>query len=74
MRQRAVEAIGDKFLANDSGWFNIASFIMVNLKPKYRKLLVDASRPERAQDMMSCPANSAPLFCLLSTYSFSFAT
>ena len=45
---KQIEAIGNKFLADGLGWFSKASFIMVDLKPKYRKLLGDASGPERA--------------------------
>ena len=41
-----IEAIGDKFLADGSGWFNKASFIMVDLKPKYRKLFGFVIGPE----------------------------
>ena len=45
---KQIEAIDDKFLADGSGWFNKASFIMVDLKPKYRKLLGDACGPKHA--------------------------
>ena len=31
------EAICDKNLVDESGWFNKASFLRINLKPKYKK-------------------------------------
>lgn len=41
-----IEAIGNKFLADGSGWFNKVSFVRTNTKPKYKKLLGGANVPE----------------------------
>ena len=41
-----IEAIGDKFPLDKSGWFNRDSFKFFALTPKYRPLLGDASGPK----------------------------
>ena len=41
-----IEAIGNKFLADGSGWFNKVSFVRTNTKPKYKKLSSDVTGPE----------------------------
>jgi hypothetical protein len=43
-----LQAIGDKFLSDKSGWFDRRTFEFFDLEPKYRPLLGDASGPKGA--------------------------
>ena len=43
-----IQAIGDKFLSDKSGWFDRRAFEFFDLEPKYRPLLGDASGPKGA--------------------------
>ena len=48
IQMKQIEAIGDKFLADGSGWSNKASFVMIDITPKYKKLFGEATVPECA--------------------------
>jgi len=43
-----IQAIGDKFLSDKSGWFDRRTFEFFDLEPKYRPMLGDASGPKGA--------------------------